>query len=680
MVDKPTNLQRQTEILKPDFSEPPPATEASRKKSLAICETDATASNAGAKHPIAPQENEDRFRSLANNLNVGIYRNTPGPEGRFIEANSAIVGMFGFDSKQEFFNSRVVDLYQNADDRFRFNEKMKKEGFVVNEELRLKRKDGTPFIGSVSTVAVKDTFGEVLFYDGVIMDVTEQKHAKDALVENEIKFRSLFDLSPQAIALVHWQSSAIADVNDKFCDLFRLRRDEIIGKSPVELGFYDETNRSRFTANLSKTGKLTGFEMDFTAGDGTVLNTLMFSRQIKIKGDEYILTIFHDLSEQKRLELQLQQAQKMEAIGALAGGIAHDFNNILSAIIGYIELAMLHQGTDNRANELKEALKASDRAKDLVKQILAFSRQTDEERMPVRVGLIVKEAVKFLRATIPTTIEIKTRNDEKTGAVLANSVELHQIVMNLCTNAVHAIGEKEGSIEIDVRNTEIDQDHKDEVIGLDVGLYIKVSISDTGTGIPPGALKRIFDPYFTTKEKGVGTGLGLAVVHGIVKKYGGAIKVESYLGRGSTFHIYLPRVDQLDSHHVESTEMPAQGTERILFVDDEKMLAEIGQKTLERLGYAVSSRTSPVEALELFKAKPDFFDVVITDQTMPGMTGEALAKELMRIRPNLPVIICTGYSQVMDQRRAAALGIRGFVMKPVLINEIAAAIRQALNA
>jgi PAS domain S-box-containing protein len=673
------SLHFRIEELKAEFVRLQGEIDGYREKGITARETELSVSDETAQRLLSPQKREDRFQSLANNLNIGFYRNTPGPEGHFIEANSAIVRMFGFDSEAEFLNSRVVDHYQDSNDRNKFNENMKHEGFVLNKELRLKRKDGTFFNGSVSSVAVKDASGKIFFYDGVIMDVTEQKQAKDALVESEVKFRSLFDLSPQAIALVHMESSAIEDVNDKFCKLFKLQRTKIIGKSPVDLGFYTKTKRNQFTSSLEKTGKLIGFEMNFTAGDGSILNTLMFSRLINIKGEEYILTIFHDQSEQKRLESQLQQAQKMEAIGALAGGIAHDFNNILSAITGYIELAMLSEGSQNCDNELKEALKASNRAKDLVKQILAFSRQTDEERMPVRVGLVVEEAVKFLRATIPTTIDIKTCNDEKSGAVLANTAELHQIVMNLCTNAVHAIGEKEGILEIDVQNTEIDHTQKDDFIGLDLGPYTRVSISDTGAGIHPEALERIFNPYFTTKEKGVGTGLGLAVVHGIVKKYGGAIKVESKPGKGSTFHIYLPRVDQPAPRRIEQKEIPLGGSERILFVDDEKMLVDIAQKVLNRLGYDVAARTSPIEALELFKAKPDYFDLVITDQTMPGMTGDLLAKELMRIRPDLPVIICTGYSQTIDQKRADDKGIKGFVMKPILINDIADAIRKALN-
>jgi two-component system cell cycle sensor histidine kinase/response regulator CckA len=369
----------------------------------------------------------------------------------------------------------------------------------------------------------------------------------------------------------------------------------------------------------------------------------------------------------------------MEAIGALAGGIAHDFNNILSAIIGYTELAMLNEGAEHCTAELKEALVAANRAKDLVKQILAFSRQTDEDRMPVKVAIVAKEAVKFLRATIPATIEIKTRIDDKSGAVLANSVELHQIIMNLCTNAQHAIGEQSGLLEVDVQNTEIDLSQKNDIIELEVGSYVRISVKDTGYGMTPDVMKRIFDPYFTTKEKGVGTGLGLAVLHGIVKKYGGAIKVESVLGKGTTFHIYLPKADIAAPINTEQPKIPMGGSERILFVDDEKMLVDIGQQALQRLGYDVVSRTSPIEALELFKAKPDFFDLVITDKTMPGMTGDSLAKELISIRPNLPVIICTGYSQTVDHERAKQIGIKAFVMKPILINEIAAAVRKVLD-
>ena len=408
MDNELASLQFRVEELKAEYARLQGKIDAYRESGDTLRATELSVSDETAQRQIVLQKREDRFQSLANNLNVGIYRNTPGPEGRFIEANSAIVRMFGFDSKEEFLNTRVVDHYQNSNDRRKFNDKMLNEGKVVNEELRLRRKDGTFFTGSVSTVAVKDDVGKVLFYDGVIMDVTEQKQAKDALVESEVKFRSLFDLSPQAIALVHRESSSIEDVNDKFCQLFKFQREDIIGKSPVDLGFYTKTKRNQFTSNLEKTGKLIGFKMNFRVGDGSILNTLMFSRLINIKGEGYILTIFHDLSEQKRLESQLQQAQKMEAIGALAGGIAHDFNNILAAITGYIELAMLSEDPQHRNNDLKEALKASSRAKDLVTQILAFSRQRDRERMRVRVRLVVKEASQIDRPRRPADDSTKT--------------------------------------------------------------------------------------------------------------------------------------------------------------------------------------------------------------------------------------------------------------------------------
>ncbi len=337
-------------------------------------------------------------------------------------------------------------------------------------------------------------------------------------------------------------------------------------------------------------------------------------------------------------------------------------------------------GPEGPKDDLNQALAASKRAKDLVKQILAFSRQTDEESIPVRLGMIVKEAARFLRATVPATIDIRLRVDDATGAVLANAVELHQVIMNLCTNAVHAIGNNSGVLEIDLQEVKFDSGQPINLIDLEPGSYLKLSVKDSGCGIDSEKLGKIFDPYYTTKEKGVGTGLGLAVVHGIVKKVGGAIKVESAPGRGAEFQVYWPRVDASTLLNSETqTEAATGGSERILFVDDEKMLVELGQKNLERLGYRVVSRTSPIEALELFKKRPNDFDLVITDQTMPGMTGDTLAKELMRIKPGIPVIICTGYSQVIDQQRARARGIKAFVMKPMLVNEIDVAIRRILN-
>ena len=509
----------------------------------------------------------------------------------------------------------------------------------------------------------------------------------EKLRETEKKYRELAESLPQVIFEIDSLGNLIY-LNQKGYALFGYTSEDFAkGFSVLEVFIPEDRERVARDIMLNVQGQQLG-RQEYTAVKkngakfpvGVHANRVMREQAaIGVRGILIDLTaIKHAEEEKQKLEIQLQQAQKMEAIGALAGGIAHDFNNILSAIIGYTELAMLNEGAEHCENELMQALLAANRAKDLVKQILAFSRQTDEERMPVRVGLVAKEAVKFLRATIPASIDITTRIDEKSWTVLANSVELHQIIMNLCTNALHAIGDQGGSLHVEVQHTEIGASQQKNLIDLEIGPYVRISVKDTGKGMASDVIKRIFDPYFTTKEKGVGTGLGLAVVHGIVKKYNGAIQVESEPGKGSTFHVYLPKAEASAPILPEKQPPIEGGSERILFVDDEQMLVDIGRQALERLGYAVVCRTSPIEALELFKAKPNHFDLVITDQTMPGMSGDSLAKEVMSIRPGLPVIICTGYSQTMDMARAHKIGIKALVMKPILIQELAAAVKKAL--
>jgi PAS domain S-box-containing protein len=606
-----------------------------------------------------------------------------------IYANPAALKLFRANQPGDLIGKRYLDLV-HPDDRALSAERVKKnidENWIASpREHRVLALDGQVVHVESTGVPVKYR-GETQVF-GVFRDITERRLANEKLRGTEKKYRELAESLPQVIFEIDLNGT-LKYLNQTGFRLFGYTPEEISKGFNVLEAFIPE-NRDRLAIDimLNVQGERFG-RKDYTAvrKDGTKFpvgvhaNRVMSGQTaVGVRGILIDLTATRRAEEEKRkLEIQLQQAQKMEAIGALAGGIAHDFNNILSAIIGYTELAMLNEGVSNSENELNQALIAANRAKDLVKQILAFSRQTDEERMPVRVALVAREAVKFLRATIPATIEIKTRLDEKSGAVLANSVELHQIIMNLCTNAQHAIGEQAGLLEVEVQNTEIGLAQKNDVIDLEIGSYVKLSVRDTGYGMGPDTIKRIFDPYFTTKEKGVGTGLGLAVVHGIVKKCGGAIRVESELGKGTTFHIYLPKVDMTASIKAEQPKTIVGGSERILFVDDEKMLVDIGQQALQRLGYDVVSRTSPIEALELFKAKPDFFDLVITDKTMPGMTGDALVKELLSIRPNLPVIICTGYSQTIDHERAKQKGIKAFVMKPLLISEIAAAVRKVLD-
>jgi PAS domain S-box-containing protein len=634
----------------------------------------------------ALRESEDKYSQLVESLTDAILV-WSGED--IVYANPAAFILFRANQAGDLIGKRYLDLVY-PDDRPESAERIKKskneKWIAPRREHRMITADGQ-VIHVESTGVPIQSRGRILHF-GIFSDITDRKQVEEKLKETEKKYKELADSLPQVIFEVDLNGT-LTYINHNAYALFGYTQEEIAkGFNVLDAISIEDRDRVARDIMLNIQGQKLG-RQEYTAvrKDGIRFPVSVHANRVLrgqtasgIRGILIDLTATKQVEEEKKkLEIHLQQAQKMEAIGSLAGGIAHDFNNILSAIIGYTELAMFNEGAEHCTAELKEALIAANRAKDLVKQILAFSRQTDEERMPVSVALVAKEAIKFIRATIPATIEIETRLDEKSGAVLANSVELHQIIMNLCTNAQHAIGERPGLLEVEVQNTEIEPDQKSAVIDLEIGSYIKLSVKDTGYGMSPDTKKRIFDPYFTTKEKGVGTGLGLAVVHGIVKKYGGAIMVESELGKGTTFHIYLPRVDIGAPIKVEQPKPIRRGSERILFVDDEKMLVDIGQQTLQRLGYDVVSRTSPIEALELFKAKPKDFDLVITDQTMPNMTGDVLAKELMGIRPDLPVIICTGYSQAIDQERAKRIGIKAFVMKPVLINEIAAAIRRVLD-
>jgi CheY-like chemotaxis protein len=369
----------------------------------------------------------------------------------------------------------------------------------------------------------------------------------------------------------------------------------------------------------------------------------------------------------------------MESIGTLAGGIAHDFNNILSAIMGYTELALDDIERDSQLyTNLQEVFRAGKRAKDLVQQILAFSRQSEQGRKPVQVKHIINEALKLLRSSLPTTIEVR-RDIRSDALAMADPTQIHQILMNLCTNADHAMREKGGVLEVKLEDVELDADFTAAHPNIKPGAYINLTVSDTGHGIPPGVLERIFDPFFTTKEIGEGTGMGLSVVHGIVGSYGGAITAYSEPGQGSTFKVYLPIIERRKEPEIRTEESISTGSERILFVDDESVLVDMGKQILESLGYDVITRTSSIEALELFKAQPDRFELVITDMTMPNMTGDDLAQELMHIKPNIPIILCTGFSATIDEQKARAMGIRAFVLKPIVKREIAATIRKVLD-
>ena len=382
-----------------------------------------------------------------------------------------------------------------------------------------------------------------------------------------------------------------------------------------------------------------------------------------------------------KYERQLQQVLKIQAIGTLAGGIAHDFNNILFPIVGYTELTMDEVSENSVAhNNLEEILKAANRAKDLVKQILTFSRQSDQERKPVEVQNVITEALKLLRASIPASIEIIHKIQDDCGPVMGDATQIHQVIMNLCTNAYQAMQDTGGKLEVILTEVDIGYEETIDKIGMQPGKHLRLLVKDEGCGMDAAVMDRIFEPYYTTKEQGKGTGLGLSVIHGIVKNHRGDINVKSTPGKGTIFQVYLPLIEDFDiGVELESGHGATKGEERILLVDDEEQIVTMERQMLETLGYRVTTRTDSQEALKVFAEQPHNFDLVITDMTMPHMTGDQLAQKMLDIEPQIPVILCTGFNEVITEEKALAMGIQKFVMKPIVKNDLATTIRTVLD-
>ncbi len=407
----------------------------------------------------------------------------------------------------------------------------------------------------------------------------------------------------------------------------------------------------------------------------------------KSNGDLLSLAgVAEDITERKRVEealtkteRQFRQSSRMEAIGTLAGGIAHDFNNILTAILGYTELALATVPKESRTQRnLQEVLTAGHRAKHLVLQILTFSRQAGQGKKPTPLHMVVRETLKLLRSTIPMTIEI--RQALKTEAtILADPTQMHQIIINLCTNAEYAMREPGGILNVVLEDVEVTEDFARTISGLQVSPHVRLTVQDTGSGMTPEVIERLFDPFFTTKPIGEGSGMGMAVVHGIITGHRGAIVVDSVVNKGTKIEVYLPTVPSQALEPIQDPKAIQNGKESILFVDDEETIVRLGKELLTQLGYTVEVHTSSVEALRTFSQDPHRFDLVITDQAMPGLTGEALSRELLRIRPDLPIILCTGFSHVISAERAKALGIQGYLMKPLAIRDLVPIIRHVLD-
>lgn len=521
-------------------------------------------------------------------------------------------------------------------------------------------------------------------------DITDHKKAVTAARESEQRFRSYFEMGLIGMAMITPDGEWL-HYNDRLCEILGYSREELAKTTWATLSlkaeWTDDQRRLRRILNhtsenyqsekhfIHKDGGIVWSEVSVSCirnEDGTATQLVVMVQDITLKKQAE--------EKAKQLQAQLIQAQKLEAIGTLAGGIAHDFNNILAAVIGYADMAKDTAPEGSAlAHDLEQVLKAGHRAKDLVKQILAFSRETDTKPIHFFPSIIVREVIQLLRPTLPSTIAIGQRIDQQAGPVLIDPTQLHQILMNLCTNAFHAMEENGGRLDISLKTCQVEAAQLPASTTALPGDYVQLTVADTGTGIAPAIRNRIFDPFFTTKAMGKGTGMGLSIVHGIVSSRDGFITVDSTPGAGTTFNVFLPLAIPPGLAEEEHDELTGTRGEHILFVDDEEVLTSMTANMLQRLGYRVTVRSSSLEALTTFQNHPDQFDLVITDQTMPGMTGMDLARRMLQIRPDMPIILCTGFSALVTEEKVKSLGVKALALKPLTKKDLAILTRKVLN-
>ncbi|NOX80324.1 MAG: PAS domain S-box protein [Deltaproteobacteria bacterium] len=617
-----------------------------------------------------------------------LFANTPEPvlllkNGLIVDCNHNLLQLFQC-RRQQLIGRQPVDLLPvspadgNGIGIAQATEEAVRTGMqTVKGQAR--RFDGTFFAAELTIIPLD--IGGTAYVQMIVKDLTLAKQTHRELVMAKYAFdHSTLPITWYVVGNTLKQCRFFY-VNDAACKAAGYSREEFLNLSIADLSLvWSEENYRQILDGIRRQGAVT-YETRIRHRDGHEIPIEMNTSYFKLENREYIFVISEEISQRKRLEGELRQAQKMEAIGTLAGGVAHDFNNILTAIFGYTELALYKVTADSELRRpLEQVRKAAERARSLVQQILAFSRKTGEEQHPLEIGPIVGEALKLLRSSIPTTISIESSIESK-GLVMADSTQIHQIVMNLCTNGYQAMREHGGILSIRVADVECSGERLAPDIDLPPGSYVQLTVRDTGTGMDNETRKRIFDPYFTTKDIGEGTGLGLAVVHGIVRGYRGTIMVESHPGRGAVFTVYLPRLapDNARELQNEAGGKFAGGTERIMFVDDEEQIVEMSRQMLTQFGYTVTTFTSSTKALDHFFADPQGIDLVITDLTMPAMSGKQLASSILADRPDLPIILCTGYSEDMNQNLATEMGIRRFVQKPLIMRDLLQTIRTVLD-
>jgi two-component system, cell cycle sensor histidine kinase and response regulator CckA len=630
------------------------------------------------------------YRALVENTPDIFYRTDLNGDVEY--ASPSVYRQSGYTVNEVIGINLAEQIYACPEERKLFLKELMEKGFVRNFEARLKRKDGSTWWACTNAQYFRGPDGSVQGVEGITRDITsikeaeeEQKRVRRELEASHKMLKSFLNAVPDLLIVIDRDFNVLYS---NYREQDGVSEDLPNGGRTCYTRFKNLSAPCKDCSALSvfDTGQIVERQMvDSENGRTCEARAFpIFDNQGRV---EMVVEHIRDITEQKKMEAdrqnyeaRLQQIQKMEALGTLAGGIAHDFNNILVAVIGYAELSLGSLAKKSPLyRNLNQILQAGMRARDLVHQILTFSRQEKREPKPIQMGNLVKEALEMLRSTLPSTIEITQHLSPAVENIMADPTQIYQIIINLCTNAAQAMEEDGGQLTIHLAPVDLTARDVSAHPGVQPGSYVKLSVQDTGKGIAPDVIGKIFHPYFTTKDKGKGTGLGLALVHGIIKSYGGFIDVKSRPGKGSVFHVCIPTIGQFPAHDDPQGGELATGKEHILLVDDEPLVIEVLQEMLELQGYRITTADGSLKALETFRKAPRDFDLVITDMTMPKLTGDRLSQELKKIRTDIPIILCTGYSDKLADKSALDFGVQDFMAKPIKQTDLVRTVRNVLD-